>query len=252
MARALVCLCLVCSLSACFHHGSVRHIYTTPSHQAATAAYTPRSYYTVKKGDALTKIGELFGIPYQDLARRNHLRRPYTIYVGQRIYLASSHHRTSAKKYQNNRSKKHRKHVQKKPHHIKSKSIVRTAVHLRWPVQGVLTSPFGRRGSRMHDGIDIGAKDGTPVYAAAAGTVVYSDSRLSGYGRLIIIRHTKDLFTAYAHNQKLLVKKGMHVQAGQVVARVGHSGHATGPHLHFEVRLGTRPVDPLRYLPRRK
>jgi len=249
MARALICLCLVCSLSACFHHGSARHIYTTPSHHASAAAYTPRSYYTVKKGDTLTKVGELFGIPYQDLARRNHLHRPYTIYVGQRIYLASSKHRTSTTKPQ---KKSHAKHVQKKTHPIKKKHIARTTVHLRWPVQGVLTSPFGRRGSRMHDGIDIGAKDGTPVHAAAAGTVVYSDSRLSGYGRLIIIRHTKDLFTAYAHNQKLLVKKGMHVQAGQVISRVGHSGHATGPHLHFEVRLGTHPVDPLRYLPHRK
>lgn len=101
----------------------------------------------------------------------------------------------------------------------------------------------------MHDGIDIGAKTGTAVHAAASGEVVYSDHRLSGYGRMIIIRHSPDLFTAYAHNQRNLVRKGNRVKAGEVIARVGSSGRASGPHLHFEVRRGETPVDPLAYLP---
>jgi lipoprotein NlpD len=103
----------------------------------------------------------------------------------------------------------------------------------------------------MHDGIDIGAKEGTPIRAAAAGEVVYSDQRLSGYGKLIIIRHSSDMFTAYAHNQRNLVRKGGRVKAGAVIARVGRTGRASGPHLHFEVRRGSTPVDPLAYLPRR-
>jgi len=103
----------------------------------------------------------------------------------------------------------------------------------------------------MHDGIDIGAKLGSPVIAAADGTVVYSDHRLAGYGNLIIIRHRKNLFTAYAHNQKNLVHRGDKVRAGQKIARIGKTGHSTGPHLHFEVRRGTTPVDPLLYLPKR-
>jgi len=103
----------------------------------------------------------------------------------------------------------------------------------------------------MHDGIDIGAARGTPVVAAASGKVVYADHRLSGYGKLVIIRHSGNVFTAYAHNQRNLVRKGDRVRAGSVIARVGSSGRATGAHLHFEVRRGSTPVDPLAYLPRR-
>ncbi|MDQ6953300.1 MAG: M23 family metallopeptidase [Mariprofundaceae bacterium] len=103
----------------------------------------------------------------------------------------------------------------------------------------------------MHDGIDIAVKDGTPVHAAADGIVVHSSARLSGYGKLIIIRHSDQLFTAYAHNQQLLVKVGDRIRAGQVIAKSGHSGHSTGSHLHFEIRIGTNPVNPLLYLPKR-
>ncbi len=103
----------------------------------------------------------------------------------------------------------------------------------------------------MHDGIDISASEGTAIHAAANGEVVYADQRLSGYGRMVIIRHANNMFTAYAHNQRNLVKKGQRVKQGAVIARVGHSGRATGPHLHFEVRRGTTAVDPLAYLPAR-
>ena len=103
----------------------------------------------------------------------------------------------------------------------------------------------------MHDGIDIAAKAGTPIYAAAAGKVVYADSRLTGYGNLIIIRHSSDMFTAYAHNRNNLVVVGQMVKQGQHIANVGATGRASGPHLHFEVRRGERAVDPLAYLPKR-
>lgn len=103
----------------------------------------------------------------------------------------------------------------------------------------------------MHDGIDISVREGTPVRAATGGTVVYSDNRLSGYGNLVIIRHGKNLFTAYAHNQRNLVRKGDVVKRGDTIARAGQTGRITGPHLHFEVRHGSTAVDPLSYLPGR-
>jgi len=81
--------------------------------------------------------------------------------------------------------------------------------------------------------------------------VVYAGQRLRGYGRMVILRHAHNVFTAYAHNQRLLVYKGQQVKQGAIIARVGHSGRASGPHLHFEVRLGTTAVDPLAYLPHR-
>jgi len=210
----------------------------------------------VRPNDTLYSIGKKFGIDYRTIAKRNRINYPYNIYVGQRLYIdryAPRGRDLTAIKINNasvvrKSSKRKPKKVAKPSHKSKAASYTR---RLRWPVKGVLTSKFGRRGSRMHDGIDIGAKEGTPVHAAASGEVVYSDSRLSGYGKLIIIRHHKNLFTAYGHNQRNLVRKGAKVRAGDMIARVGHTGRATGSHLHFEVRQGSTPVNPIAYLPRR-
>jgi lipoprotein NlpD len=119
---------------------------------------------------------------------------------------------------------------------------------LGWPVQGLLYSRYGLRDGQRHDGIDIAAPEGTPVGAAAAGTVVYA-GRQSGYGAIVIVRHAAGLLTVYAHASAILVEQGQTVRAGQPIARVGRSGRTTGPHLHFEVREGTRPRNPLLYLP---
>src|SRR4029450_7414218 len=117
-----------------------------------------------------------------------------------------------------------------------------------WPVDGEVSSGFGMRDGRPHDGIDIRAENGTPIYASAAGEVVHSDS-LSGYGNLILIRHRDNYFTAYAHNDKNLVKEGQRVEQGDLIARVGDTGNATGNHLHFEIRQSSAPMDPMLFLP---
>ena len=118
---------------------------------------------------------------------------------------------------------------------------------LFWPVSGPVTSGFGSRWGRMHEGIDIAVGSGTPVHAAAAGTVVYA-GWLSGYGNIIVIDHGNGLSTAYAHNSSLGVQQGSTVGAGSVIAISGSTGHSTGPHVHFEVRVNGAPVDPLGYL----
>lgn len=220
--------------------------------------------HIVRPGETLYGIGKAHGVDFRVLARRNHIRAPYTIYVGQRIYLWRSapapaylpipqtrkkqahakprpHHAAVAKK----RNSHHRKATRKSSRAAGKASFVR----LQWPVKGKITSRFGHRGRRMHDGIDIAAPEGAPIHAAATGTVVYADSRLAGYGKLIILRHRHNQFTAYAHNQRNLVRKGDRVKAGQVIAHVGKTGRATAPHLHFEIRRGSIPVDPLSYLP---
>lgn len=120
---------------------------------------------------------------------------------------------------------------------------------LAWPAKGTVTSKFGPRWGRMHEGIDIGARPGTPIYAAAAGRVL-SAGRLGAYGNVVILRHEGGLATVYAHTRRVYVRKGQRVRKGDHIADVGSSGNATGPHLHLEVRLHDRPVDPLRYLPR--
>lgn len=118
---------------------------------------------------------------------------------------------------------------------------------LIWPVNGPVTSGFGMRWGRMHTGIDIAVPTGTPVHASAAGTVVYA-SWMSGYGYLVAIDHGNGLATAYAHNSSLLVSVGQRASQGQVISLSGSTGHSTGPHVHFEVRVNGVPVDPLQYL----
>jgi murein DD-endopeptidase MepM/ murein hydrolase activator NlpD len=115
-----------------------------------------------------------------------------------------------------------------------------------WPVQGVLTSGFGPRWGRMHEGIDIAAPAGTPIAAAAAGTVIYA-GWLGGYGNLTIIDHGGGVATAYGHQSAIYVTAGG-VSQGQVIGAVGTTGHSTGNHLHFEIRINSSPVDPLGYL----
>jgi murein DD-endopeptidase MepM/ murein hydrolase activator NlpD len=122
-----------------------------------------------------------------------------------------------------------------------------SASGLIWPVAGPVTSPFGMRWGRMHEGIDIGAATGTPIHAAASGTVVYAGWE-SGYGNFVLIDHGGGLATAYGHQSAIAVGTGQGVAQGQVIGYVGCTGHCFGPHLHFEVRINGSPVDPLGYL----
>ncbi len=116
-----------------------------------------------------------------------------------------------------------------------------------WPVSGPVVSGFGMRWGRMHEGIDIAAGMGTPVHAAAAGTVIHA-GWLGGYGNLVVLDHGDGLATAYAHASAILVAVGQSVSQGETVSLVGSTGHSTGPHLHFEVRVNGVAVDPLLYL----
>jgi murein DD-endopeptidase MepM/ murein hydrolase activator NlpD len=115
-----------------------------------------------------------------------------------------------------------------------------------WPVSGPITSGFGWRWGRMHEGIDIGAACGTPIRAAASGTVVYA-GWMDGYGNIIVIDHGGGMATAYGHQSALYVGGGS-VSQGQTIGAVGSTGHSTGCHLHFEVRVNGTPVNPLNYL----
>jgi murein DD-endopeptidase MepM/ murein hydrolase activator NlpD len=126
-------------------------------------------------------------------------------------------------------------------------SVVRSSSGLIWPVSGPVTSGFGWRWGRMHEGIDIAVPTGTPVAASAAGQVIHA-GWLGGYGNLVVIDHGGGLATAYGHNSSIVVGYGSSVAQGQVVAYAGSTGNSTGPHVHFEVRVNGSPVDPLGYL----
>jgi murein DD-endopeptidase MepM/ murein hydrolase activator NlpD len=124
---------------------------------------------------------------------------------------------------------------------------------LAWPVTGVITSPFGWRrspfggGAEFHQGLDIGANMGTTVTAAASGTII-SAGWYGGYGNYILIDHGGGMSTGYGHLSRIFVSNGQQVQRGQAIGAVGSTGASTGPHLHFEVRISGKPVDPTAYL----
>lgn len=121
-----------------------------------------------------------------------------------------------------------------------------------WPLKNLaVSSPFGNRHGDFHDGLDLKASFGTPVYSVSEGKVIYSGNKISGYGNMVVVKHVGDFSTIYAHNEKLLVQKGDIVKRGELIAYSGSSGRSTGPHLHFEVRQGVKAINPLYVLSKR-
>lgn len=120
----------------------------------------------------------------------------------------------------------------------------------RWPLEaGVVSSEFGKRWGKNHNGLDIAADLRVPVYAAAPGEVLYAGNQVSGYGNLLVLRHDEKTTTFYGHNDSLKVKTGDKVAADRVIALLGSTGRSTGPHVHFEIRERDKPIDPRARLP---
>jgi len=123
-----------------------------------------------------------------------------------------------------------------------------------WPVPHFyrVSSTFGPRGHKHHDGIDIPAPKGTPIVAVDSGMVIYSDNGIRGYGNMIVLAHGDDVFTVYAHNKKNQVDKGDRVKKGEIIGLVGNTGRSTGPHLHFEIRVKNKVRNPAQYLSKKE
>jgi murein DD-endopeptidase MepM/ murein hydrolase activator NlpD len=192
-------------------------------------------YHVVKRGDTGYGISRKYGVELTTLMRSNDLKAPYTLHVGQRLIIPGI---AAA-----NQSSAPPRLVAVPPPPKRSSS------RFSWPVQGTVISRFGpKEGGRHNDGINIRAPMGAPVRAAENGVVAYAGNDLRGFGNLLLIRHDGGWVTAYGHNQTLLVKRGDTVKRGQVIAHVGDSGTSGGPQLHFEIRRGTKAVNPERYL----
>jgi murein DD-endopeptidase MepM/ murein hydrolase activator NlpD len=196
-------------------------------------------WYTVVAGDTVAVLAKRHGVPHDDIVELNGIENPDKLRVGRPIFLFGVDElvkrvrkKTRAKK----RQRKGRRRAGVPP--------------LVWPVRGaVLSSGFGPRGRRKHKGIDLAHKPRVSIYAAASGVVVYSNNKQRGYGNLVIIKHPNDVLTVYAHNRRNLVDEGQHVVQGARIAELGNTGRSSGPHLHFELRVRGRAVDPLEYLP---
>lgn len=211
--------------------------------------------HIVQRGDTLYSIARQYHVDVTSLSRTNRLRPPYTLYAGQKLTLPgtvsgdSRSYRTAAKS--SGRAVSGRKTVQRKKSYAASYTPPknRTAKFM-WPVNGKVISGFGTIGKgRKNDGINIKAARGTSVKAADRGVVAYAGNELKGFGNLILIKHPDGWITAYAHNEKLLVRKGQKVIKGEKIATVGSTGGVNSPQLHFEVRAGKKAVNPRKYLP---
>ncbi|OQX37087.1 MAG: peptidase M23 [Oceanospirillales bacterium LUC14_002_19_P2] len=216
-----------------------------------------RGAHVVQPGETLFSIAWRYGQDYIRLASANRIRSPYVIYPGQRLSLSgrapttSSQPKTVAKASVSSPSKAAKTKVYKKEpvSAAKKKTDNHPVSSWRWPARGNVVSRFSSRGS-VNKGIDIAGKIGEPVFATAAGEVVYAGSGLTGYGNLIIVKHNGSYLSAYAHNKVLLVREGSTVKAGQKIAEIGSTG-TSEPKLHFEIRRNGKPVDPLLYLSKR-
>ncbi len=211
--------------------------------------------HKVLKGETLYSIAYQHGLDYRELAAWNRIAKPYTIYPGQRLQLKGpkiplgtrTQTATAAKKRVS--TKQPPPATRKKTATAKQPKATRTVRHTWvWPVRGKLIQKYSAKGGG-NKGIDIAGKPGQPILAASSGKVVYSGDGLPGYGNLIIVKHSDQYLSAYAHNRRLLVQEGRSVTRGQKIAELGGTG-ARSPRLHFEIRRHGKPVDPLRYLPK--
>jgi murein DD-endopeptidase MepM/ murein hydrolase activator NlpD len=245
----------------------------------ATQARAPRGDGTVHvavRGDTLIGIARRHGMSLSALARYNHMS-PFTkLNVGERVAIPAG--RTQVARYEPKRPAPAPRAApprvqapqsepsqpaatarvarsEPEPQQTASADATKKAEpaggipQFRWPVKGRIIAGFGREpNGTQNDGINLSVPVGTPIKAADDGVVAYAGNELKGYGNLVLIRHADHFVTAYANNSKLLVHRGEHVRRGQVIARSGQTGNVTSPQLHFEIRRGSRPVDPSKYL----
>lgn len=225
------------------------------------------SHYKVRRGDTLYAIAWRSGVDFRSLARWNNIRPPFVIYPGQVLRLKSKSKPTSgtaparvAKVPADTATNKAtparpipRKEPPVRPNPRKEPPVRQAGgkrLHWSWPAEGPLLTGFSAS-DPARKGIKIGGSQGQPVRAAESGQVVYSGSGLIGYGRLIIIKHNETYLSAYAHNEKLLVREGDKVVKGKQIAAMGRSNDGK-PMLHFEIRREGKPVNPLALLPKQK
>jgi len=218
-------------------------------------------YHTVNRGENLYRIAKTYNVDLQELAEINGIEDISQIKVGQRIFIPGA---KEVKKVEIPQTVENTQTIEpenknqintttSKPKNEvaqhRSDEIKTYKGRFIWPVNGKVISYFGVRGGRNHKGIDISAPEGTKIVASDSGTVIYSDDKLRGYGNVIIIKHSDNFITVYAHNKVNYVKENDVVRKGQVIGEVGKTGNAEAPHLHFEIRDNTKARNPLFYLP---
>lgn len=234
MRKLFFCIVMLCTVVACSDGENY-----APVMDFASIEHIPKNgLYRVSPNETLYSIAWRYGLDYRYLANINHIAPPYHIVSGQRLYLKGKPIKPRFIPSLTTQTTKLTPTVIEHEKNI----LVRT---WNWPAKGPVIGFYSSR----NKGINISGQLGDPVFATAAGLIVYSGSGLRSYGKLIIIKHNSTYLTAYAHNNAVLVKEGQWVRAGQKIAEMGRSG-TTRVMLHFEIRRSGQPVNPLHYLVR--
>ncbi|MBL0690767.1 MAG: peptidoglycan DD-metalloendopeptidase family protein [SAR324 cluster bacterium] len=219
------------------------------NHKSYSPAIEQGHIYIWRSGDSLASVARFYEASVSEIKRHNNIFDEQDIANGKMIFIAKS----SPARYSND----HNTAVAAATTATTTTTATTInpnsrpapqAMNLVWPLKGRVTSPFGMRGDRMHDGIDIVAKVNSPIVAVEAGKITQV-KWIRGYGKTLIIDHGGGVSSLYAHLNKALVRKGQQVKQSQPVALVGRTGNATAHLLHFEVRLQDKPVNPAHHLP---
>jgi len=201
-------------------------------------------YHVVERHQTLYRICKTYGVDIKEVASLNGITDHSKIQAGQRVFIPGAKKVLKveivlddvvAEPGEKEQGKERPKTAHKK-------------IDFIWPVEGKFGDGFEGSERERHQGIDITSPLGTPIKASNGGAVIYSGNTIKGYGNLIIVRHSEEFVSVYGHNQVNLVEEGASVEKGQIIGKVGQTGRATGPHLHFEIRRNNKPVDPLLYL----
>jgi murein DD-endopeptidase MepM/ murein hydrolase activator NlpD len=243
----------------------------------AVAAAAPPSVHVVNHGDTLLSIARRNHISVAELTRANHLEPSARLSLGMKLIVPGA--KTAAApaaaplavataqpiaapaapvtKLAAADTPQKARLAQAAPNAeepavespVKAAEATGALPTFRWPVRGKVITAYGAKANgKANDGINLAVPEGTPVKAADDGVVAYSGNELKGYGNLVLIRHANGYVTAYAHASELMVKRGDTIKRGQVIAKSGQSGEVQSPQLHFEIRKGSSPVDPLQFL----
>lgn len=227
-------------------------------------------FYVMKKGETIEAVSKRYGVGMNKLRQVNFNINTASLKAGDEVFLPGAkpdglmEHKdkdSEVKVAENKKSEKTDKNAKSKTANAKATKLpkgevaIRNTGAFRWPIMGRINSPFGWRYHPItkrrdfHTGIDIKANRNDPIKAAAPGRVAYS-GWMGGYGKVLVIEHLNGQSSLYAHCSSLLVGKGENVSSGKLVAKIGTTGRSTGPHLHFEIRNGNSPVNPIKYLSR--
>jgi murein DD-endopeptidase MepM/ murein hydrolase activator NlpD len=244
---------------------------------AVTASASPHAagpinsgVHVVAAGETLTKIAHKYGKSVVEIAKANNMAPPYSkVSIGDRLVIPGGARMSNAKpeveqaaapsKPTGNKAVAGNAPAQSASMvtptaetpstDTAAKATAEATPGFRWPVRGRIIAGFGPKpNGQQNDGIDVAVPENTPVKAAEDGVVAYAGSELKGYGNLVLVRHANGYVTAYAHAKELMVKRGDQIKRGDIIAKSGQSGNVDAPQLHFEVRKGSAPVDPMQFL----